>query len=43
MKIDIPMPPGQNATKEQLDAYLRTLREYILMLAAKISTEAEEE
>lgn len=36
MKIDIPLPPGKDATREQLDAYLRTLREIILMLADRI-------
>ena len=41
MKIDIPLPPGKNATGEQIDAYLRTLREYLLMLAAKINEEEE--
>lgn len=39
MKIDIPLPPGKDATCEQLDAYLRTLREIILMLADRIEGE----
>ena len=39
MTIDIPLPPGKDATREQLDAYLRTLREIILMLADRIEGE----
>ena len=39
MTIDIPMPPGKNASGEQIDAYLRMLREYLLMMAKKIGGE----
>lgn len=43
MKIDLPMPPGRNASMADIDAYLNRLREMIIYIADQINKAQEEE
>ena len=42
MKIDLPTPPGKDATMEQISAYLNRLREMILYLAEHVDASGRE-
>ncbi len=43
MKIDLPMPPGRNASMADIDVYLNRLREMIIYIADQMNKPEPEE